>query len=210
MGQGRRMTAYVIGVTGQLGSGKSTVAMLLREFGATAIDADDVTRDVMQPGQPAFSAIHAQFGRDILAEDGTIDRAKLGQKVFGDPQALRRLEQIVWPHVIARVLDVRAGMFDDSVLAVEAIKLLEAPLRRVCDEIWVTVAPRETLVSRVTGRGMAAAEARMRLGTQMSEAEYRRFATTVIDNTGDEKQLRRQVEEAWRRSQDRVKRRVTG
>lgn len=202
------MTAYVIGLTGQLGSGKSTAGRILRELGATVLDADEVSRDVMQPGQPAFSAIHAQFGREILDDDGTIDRAKLGRKVFGDPHALRRLEEIVWPHVIARILDVRAGLFDDSTLAVEAIKLLEAPLRRICDEIWVTVAPRDSLVARVHARGMPAAEAGMRLGAQMSEAEFRRFATTVLDNSGDEKSLRRQVEEAWRRSQERVKRRV--
>ena len=140
----------------------------------------------------------------------TIDRAKLGQRVFGDPRALRRLEQIVWPNVIARILDVRAGLFDDSILAIEAIKLLEAPLRRICDEVWVTVAPRETLISRVASRGMTAAEARLRLSAQLSETEFRRFATTLIDNGSDEKNLRRQVEEAWRRSQDRVKRRVTG
>ncbi|HYY55317.1 MAG TPA: dephospho-CoA kinase [Candidatus Dormibacteraeota bacterium] len=202
------MTAYVIGLTGQLGSGKSTVAKILGELGATVLDADEVSRDVMRPGQPAFAAIHGEFGREILADDGTIDRAKLGQKVFGDPRALRRLEQIVWPHVIARILDVRAGLFDDSVLAVEAIKLLEAPLRRICDEVWVTVAPRETLVSRVASRGMTAVEARLRLGAQLSETEFRRFATTVLDNSAGETELRRQVEAAWRRSQERVKRRV--
>jgi dephospho-CoA kinase len=201
------VTAYLIGLTGQIGSGKSTVAKVLADLGATVLDADEVSRDVMQPGQPAFSAIHAQFGREILAEDGTIDRAKLGHKVFGDPAALRRLEQIVWPQVIARILDVRAGLFDDSILVVEAIKLLEAPLRRICDEVWVTVAPSETLVSRVAGRGMPAAEARMRLASQLPETEFRRFATTVLDNSADQEQLRRQVEEAWRRSQERAKRR---
>ncbi len=198
------MTAYLIGVTGQIGTGKSRLGEILGELGSTVLDADDVTRDVMRPGQPAFAAIHAGFGgREVLAEDGTIDRTKLAQKVFGDPHALRRLEQIVWPQVIARVLDVRAGMFDDSTLAVEAIKLLESPLANVCDEIWVTVAPLATLVERVAARGMSQAEARLRLGAQMPEVEYRRRATTVIDNSGDENELRRQVEAAWRRRQER-------
>ena len=198
------MTAYLIGLTGQIGSGKSSVGEILAELGATVLDADDVTRDVMAPGQPAFSAIHGAFGgRDVLAEDGTIDRAKLAQKVFGDPKALRRLEQIVWPQVIARVLDVRAGMFDDSTLVVEAIKLLDSPIARVCDEIWVTIAPRDTLVERVVGRGMSAGEARLRLGAQAHEAELLRRATTVIDNAGDRDELRRGVEAAWRRSQER-------
>lgn len=198
------MTAYLIGLTGQLGSGKSSVADILRELGANVLDADQVTRDVMRPGQPAFSAIHAAFGgRDVLAEDGTIDRAKLADKVFGDPAALRRLEQIVWPQVIARVLDVRAGLFDDSTLVVEAIKLLESPLVKVCDELWVTVAPAPMLVARARERGLSEGEARLRLGAQAPESEYRRHATTVIDNSGDREKMRRQVEVAWRRSQER-------
>ena len=198
------MTAYLIGLTGQIGSGKSTVGLLLRELGATVLDADEVTREVQRPGEPAFSAIHAAFGgRDILAEDGTIDRAKLAQKVFADPQALGRLERIVWPQVIARILDARAGMFDDSTLAVEAVKLLDSPLAAVCDEIWVTVASQAALVERVVGRGMSAGEARMRLDAQMAEADYRRRATAVIDNSADLKELRRQVQGAWRRSQER-------
>jgi dephospho-CoA kinase len=199
------MSAYLIGLTGQIGSGKTTVRRILEELGATVLDADEVTRDVMRPGQPAFAAVHGEFGREVLAEDGTIDRAKLGQLVFADPRALGRLEQIVWPHVIARVLDVRAGLFDDSVLVVEAIKLLEGPLRRVCDEIWVTVAPRESLVSRLGSRGMAPAEAGVRLAAQMSETEFRRHATTVIDNSAGENELRRQVEAAWRRTLERLK-----
>ncbi len=200
------MTAHLIGLTGQIGSGKSTVLEMLREKGATVLDADQVTHDVMLPGQPAFSRIHATFGgRAILADDGTIDRAKLGQKVFGDPRALRQLEQIVWPQVIARILDVRAGLFDESTLVVEAVKLLESPLATVCDEIWVTVAPPATLVARVAGRGMSEREARLRLSAQPSEAEYRRRATTVLVNSGDVNELRRQVEEAWRRSQQRRK-----
>jgi len=205
------VTAYVIGLTGQIGSGKSTVAKMLKVLGATVLDADDVTRDVMRPGQPAFSRIHETFGREVLDdEDGTIDRVKLGQKVFGDPRSLRRLEQIVWPHVIARVLDVRAGLFDDSILVVEAVKLLDTPLARACDELWVTTAPRDALLARVVARGLSEVEVRLRLGAQMSEADYTRDASVVLDNAGDENELRRQVEAAWRRSEARAKKRVTG
>ena len=203
---GLAVTAYFIGLTGPIGAGKSTVAAILAELGATVLDADEVTREVMRPGQPAFSAIHAAFGREILAEDGTIDRAKLAQRVFGDPVALQRLEAIVHPHVIARVLDVRAGMFDDSVLVVEAIKLLESPLADVCDEIWVTTAPEDVLLSRLSAKGMPAAEARLRLGAQMPVERMRRRATLVIRNAGDDAVLRRQVEEAWRRTNARRQR----
>ncbi len=198
------MTAYLIGLTGRLGTGKSTVARLLVELGATAVDADDVTRDVMRPGQPAYSAVHAAFGaREILAEDGTIDRAKLAARVFGDPAALRRLEAILHPHVIARVLDIRAGMFDESVLVVEAIKLLESPLARACDEIWVTDAPEDVMLARLRARGLPDPEARLRLRQQLASEEMRRAATEVIENDGDLEALRRRVESAWRRSAER-------
>jgi dephospho-CoA kinase len=197
------VTAYLIGLTGPIGSGKSTVAEILEHLGATVVDADDLTRDVMRPGQPAFGAIHAQFGGGILAEDGTIDRSKLAERVFGDPFALRRLEQIVHPHVIARILDVRAGLFDDSTLAVEAIKLLESPIARVCDEIWVTTAPPEVMLTRLRRRGMPEAEARLRLSAQMPVDRMRERATVVLDNSDGVNELRRQVEEAWRRSLER-------
>ncbi len=194
------MTAYLIGLTGQIGSGKSTAREILGDLGARTLDADEVLRDVIRPGQPAFGAIHAAFGREILAPDGTIDRPKLAARVFGDPPALRRLEQITHPQVIARILDVRAGMFDDSTLVVEAIKLLESPLGGICQEVWVTVAPEAVLLERIRARGMSEGEARMRLASQMPQEEMRRRATVVLDNSGDVTSLRRQVEDAWQRS----------
>jgi dephospho-CoA kinase len=198
-----RVTAYLIGLTGPMGSGKSEVRRLLGELGATTVDADELTREVMRPGQPAYGAIHAAFGRQVLAEDGTIDRAKLAERVFGDPIALRRLEQITHPHVIARILDIRAGLFDDSTLVVEAIKLLESPIANVCDEIWVTTAPEELMLTRLRERGMPAGEARLRLARQMPAERMRERATEVIENADGLDELRRQVEEAWRRSEAR-------
>lgn len=197
------MTAYLIGLTGQIGSGKSTAREILGDLGARTLDADEVLHDVIRPGQPAFGAIHAAFGREILAPDGTIDRPKLAARVFGDPPALRRLEQITHPQVIARILDVRAGMFDDSTLVVEAIKLLESPLGGICQEVWVTVAPEAVLLERIRARGMSEGEARMRLASQMPQEEMRRRATVVLDNSGDVTSLRRQVEDAWQRSFER-------
>lgn len=197
------MTAYLLGLTGRIGSGKSTVGRMLERLGATVIDADELVHELMRPGQPAFARIHATFGREVLAPDGTIDRAKLAQQVFADPQALRRLEQILHPQVIARVLDVRAGMFNDSTLAVEAVKLLESPLAGVCQEIWVTVAPEDVLIARLGERGVSEGEARMRLAAQMPQERMREGATVVLENAGDLAALRRQVEDAWRRSLER-------
>lgn len=198
------MTAYLIGLTGRVGTGKSTVRKMLAELGATVVDSDDLTRDVMRPGQPAFSAIHAAFGGGrILSPDGTIDRAKLAERVFGDPAGLRRLESILHPHVIARVLDIRAGMFDDSTLVVEAIKLLESPLANACDEIWVTDAPEETMLARLRERGMPEPEARLRLRQQLPADQMRARATEVIENAGDAELLRRHTGAAWQRSGQR-------
>lgn len=197
------MTAYLIGLTGRIGTGKSTVGKMLADLGATVVDADDVTRDVMRPGQPAFSAIHGAFSGEILAPDGTIDRAKLAERVFGDPAALRRLESILHPHVVARVLDIRAGMFDDSTLVVEAIKLLESPLANACGEIWVTDAPEETMLARLRARGISEPETRLRLRQQLAADRMRARATEVVENEGDLDALRERVEVAWRRSSDR-------
>lgn len=197
------MTAYLVGLTGRIGSGKSTVGRMLEGLGATVVDADELVHELMRPGHPAFARIHATFGREVLAEDGTVDRAKLAQKVFADPQALRRLEQITHPQVIARVLDMRAGMFDDSTLVVEAIKLLESPLAGICQEIWVTVAPEDLLVERLRERGVSAGEARMRLAAQMPTERMRERATVMLENDGDLAALARQVKDAWRRSLER-------
>lgn len=194
------MTAYLIGLTGPIGAGKSEVGRILAELGARVIDADEVTREVMRPGQPAFGAIHARFGRAILAEDGTIDRAKLAERVFADPPALRQLEQIVHPHVVARILDQRAGMFDDSTLVVEAIKLLESPVSGICQEIWVVTAPEAARIERLRGRGLSEGEARLRAAQQMPPERMRERATTAIENDGDLVALRARVEDAWRLS----------
>ena len=118
------MTAFVIGLTGPMGSGKSTVAAMLRELGAKVLDADAIVHDEQLRGTVGYSAIVQTFGTKVLGEDREIDRSKLAAEVFGDPAKLRRLEQILHPRVIARVLEARSMLPDDGVLVVEAIKLL--------------------------------------------------------------------------------------
>ena len=191
------MTAFVVGLTGPMGAGKSTVAAMLRELGAKVLDADAIVHDEQLRGTVGYSAIIQTFGTKVLGEDKEIDRGKLATEVFGDPGKLRRLEQILHPRVIARVLEARSMLPADAVLVVEAIKLLEGELRKACDQIWVVVAPRETMIERLASRGMRAREAELRLAQQLSEEQFRAAADAVIVNDGDRERTRERVRDAW-------------
>ena len=191
------MTAFVIGLTGPMGSGKSTVAAMLRELGAKVLDADAIVHDEQLRGTVGYSAIVQTFGTKVLGEDREIDRSKLAAEVFGDPAKLRRLEQILHPRVIARVLEARSMLPDDGVLVVEAIKLLEGELRKASDRIWVVVAPRKSMIERLASRGMGEREAELRLAQQLTEDQFRAAADAVIVNDGDRQRTRERVREAW-------------
>lgn len=194
------MNARVIGLTGPIGAGKSTVAQMLRDLGAKVLDADAIVRDEQSRGTVGYSAIVQTFGTKVLGEDGEIDRAKLAAEVFGDPAKLDRLERIIHPRVIARILEARKMLQDGDTLVVEAIKLLESGLRSICDEIWVVATPRETLLRRLETRGLGRAEAELRLRSQRSEEEFRSAADVVIENDADRDRTRALVREAWSKS----------
>ena len=193
------MTARVVGLTGPIGAGKSTVAAVLRDLGAKVLDADAIVHDEQSRGTVGYSAIVQTFGTKILGEDKEIDRRKLADEVFGDPVKLARLEQILHPRVIARILEARKMLRDGDTLVVEAIKLLESDLRNVCDQIWVVTAPRDLMLLRLEARGLPRAEAEMRLRTQRSEEEFRSAADVVIENDGDRERTKERVREAWAR-----------
>ena len=194
-------TPLVIGLTGGIGSGKSTVAALLAELGAQIIDADRVGHDVYLPGTEGFRRVVEAFGPTIVGPDGRIDRSTLGSIVFADPGALARLNALVHPLIgeeirrrIARALEVGDG----RPVVVEAAIMLEAGWR-FFDRIWlVTVCP-ETAVARVVAsRGLAPDAVRARLAAQMPDAERRRLADLVLENEGTPQALRARVEAAWR------------
>lgn len=191
------MTAYAIGLTGPIGAGKSTVAQMLRELGAKVIDADAIVRQEQSRGTVGYSAIVQQFGTQVLGEDREIDRAKLAAEVFADPAKLQQLERIIHPRVVARVLEARSMLPEDAILVVEAIKLLDSPLRGTYDEIWVVLAPSEVMFERLRERGMARAEAEARLRHQRSDEEFRSAATVVIENGADREATRTQVRTAF-------------
>ena len=189
----------VIGLTGNIATGKSAVAQMLTELGADVIDADRVAHQVMGPGQPAYADIVAAFGDDIAPAGGPINRARLGEIVFADPGALARLEALVHPAVGRRIAELVASSTAD-VVVIEAIKLLEAGLSlRLCDEVWAVTAPRAAQLSRLMEtRGLSHDEAVLRIDAQPSQEVKIAQADVVIDNDGDLDVLRRAVERAWR------------
>ena len=170
---------------------------MLRELGARVLDADAIARDEQSRGTTGYSAIVQQFGTEVLGEDAEIDRGKLADIVFADPRRLEQLEKILHPRVIARILQARKMLADDQILVVEAIKLIETSLRSVCDRIWVVLAPRDRLLSRLTSRGMSEAGVGARLAAQSSEDDFRQAAHVIIENDGDRDALRAAVAAAW-------------
>ena len=189
----------VIGLTGPIGAGKSTVAQALRELGARVIDADAFVHQEQSRGTVGYSAIVQRFGTKVLGEDKEIDRAKLAAEVFADPTKLAELERIMHPRVVARILEARSMLKDGQVMVIEAIKLLGGATQSICDEIWVVLAPREVMLERLRLRGMSAVEAEARLRHQLSEADFRKAADVVIENAGDREATRAQVRQAWER-----------
>ena len=188
----------VIGLTGNIGTGKSTVSGILAGLGALIIDADQVAHRVMEPSQPAYQAIIAEFGQEIAPEGGSIDRRLLGQIVFTDPAALARLEAIVHPAVYRQVKELVQESVE-PVVVIEAIKLLEAGLSlQLCDVVWVVTAPREEQIERlIRTRDLSRAEAMLRIDAQPPQPDKVAQADVVIRNAGSLEQLHQQVMAAW-------------
>lgn len=195
---------YLIGLTGNIATGKSEVGRILSRFGARVIDADRVAHEVMEPQGPAYGPVVEAFGPGILAEDGAIDRAKLGDIVFRDAEALRRLEAAVHPATIAEV-GRRITRSSEPVVVVEAIKLIEAGMHRLYDALWVVTAPRPLQIERlVESRGLSEAEAALRVDAQPPQEEKVRVADRVFVNDGTLAELENKVHAAWEEIQQRL------
>jgi len=189
---------YLIGLTGNIATGKSTVAKLLQDFGATVIDADALVHELQRKGTATFDAIVAAFGPDILDRAGEIDRKALGSIVFADPAQLRVLEGILHPAVLIES-ERRITEAPTPVVVYEAIKLIEAGRAEMCDALWVVTARHEVQLERLMrDRRMSEAEARQRIDAQPPQSEKIQRATVVIDNSGSLEDTRRQVDAAFR------------
>jgi dephospho-CoA kinase len=190
----------VVGLTGGIGTGKSTVSAMLRDLGATVIDADEATRAVQAPGSEGLRRLAAEFGDGILTAGGELDRARLGDIAFNDPEARRRLNAIVHPLVrewMAERLQ-EAVERGDPVVVMDIPLLFEARGAGAFETVLLVYAPEELQLERLVQlRGMTADAARARIAAQMPIEDKRRQATHVIENTGDLDDLRRGVERVW-------------
>ncbi|HID61538.1 MAG TPA: dephospho-CoA kinase [Anaerolineae bacterium] len=188
---------YLIGLTGNIATGKSTVLRILKRLGARGIDADALVHQLMAKGTPVWQAILDEFGEGILGPEGEIDREKLGAIVFAKAEALKRLEAIVHPAVTARV-DELIRQATEPVVVVEAIKLIEAGWHRTCDALWVVTCPREQQLERLMRtRKLSREEALLRIEAQPPQEDKVALADVVIDNSGSLQEMREQVEREW-------------
>jgi len=189
----------VIGLTGNIGTGKSVVRRMLEHLGAYGIDADALAHRAIAKGAPGYQQVVQMFGRWVLAADGQIDRARLGKVVFSDPQALAELEKIIHP-LVDQAIDILVRRSTQPVVVIEAIKLLEVGLGKKCDSIWVTYAPAQEQAARlVRNRRMSEADARRRIEAQTPQEQKIAAATVVIKNTGTFENTWRQVQAAWQK-----------
>ena len=191
----------VIGLTGGIATGKSTVSRMLAEKGLPIVDADLIAREVVEPGKPAYREIVQTFGGEILQADGTLNRKLLGKLVFGDPARLQTLNQITHPRIREEIEGRLQALRDKGIkLAVlDAPLLIEANLQPLVDEVWVVTCPRELQIKRLQERdNLSVPEAEARIKAQMPLEEKIKYAQRVIDNSRDIAHTRRQVQELLR------------
>lgn len=189
----------LVGLTGGIGSGKSTVARLLEERGAVVFDADVFAREAVAPGTPGHHAVVERFGANVLAPGGELDREALAAIVFADPAARRDLEAIVHPEV-RRLLAEGCDRYRDTdrVVVFGAPLLIETGMHSAFDLLIVVAAPVETQIARLLrDRGMSEAQARARIDAQAPTAEKIAYAHFVVDNDGSPEDLERRIDEVW-------------
>ena len=187
-----------MGLSGGVGSGKSTVAQLLAEHGAVIVDADAIAREVVEPGTSGYDEVVARFGDGVVA-GGRLDRAALAKIVFNDADALADLNAIVHPRVGARVAELSAAAGPDAVVVYDVPLLAEQVGRDGFDAVVMVVADRETRLERLAQRGMDRDDAEARMAAQASDEQRRAMADEVIDNSGTRDELAAAVDALWRR-----------
>jgi dephospho-CoA kinase len=194
----RSAVVLLVGLTGGIGSGKSTVSAMLAERGAVVIDADVVAREVVEPGQPAYAAVVERFGPGVVAADGTLDRAAIAAIVFNDRDALKDLEAITHPAVGARMVELMQAQADtENVVVLDVPLLVEKGTYETAGTIVVDVDPEIAVRRLVEQRGMSEGDARRRMAAQVSREERLAKADFVIPNDGSLEELRAEVDRCW-------------
>lgn len=186
-----------IGLSGGIGSGKSTVARLFADLGAFVVDADAIAREVVSPGTQGLADLAEAFGPDILTPDGSLDRQALADIVFADPAAREKLNAITHPRIAARTAELVASIPDSAVFIHDVPLLVELGLQDAYDLVVIVDAPDEMRVQRLVERGLDADDARARIAAQATREQRLGVADIVIDNSGDLDSLTEQVRSAW-------------
>jgi dephospho-CoA kinase len=190
-----------IGLTGGIGSGKSTVIKILAELGAIVMDADKIAHSTYAPGGPAYAGVVAAFGKEVLAPDGSVDRSKLGPIVFKEPAKLGELTAAVWPATKQRITEMIAEARhsgERKPIVVEAAILIEANWQSVFDEVWLITAAKDFVIARVEReRGLKPEQTEARIKAQLSDDERRKHATLEIRNNGTIAELQQQLAKVW-------------
>lgn len=195
----------LVGLTGGIGSGKSTVSRMLEERGAVVLDADGFARDAVVSGSPGLRSVVERFGPEILTPEGGLDRPKLASIVFADPAALADLEAIVHPVVRRMIADgIQENLDADRVVVLVNPLLIEMGTHRDCDVVVVVSASPETQVARSVARGMTDEDVRARIAAQMPLEDRARTADVLIDNEGTLDDLEREVDVLWRQLRERA------
>jgi len=193
----------VIGLAGGIGSGKSSVSGMLKNLGAIIIDADKLGHEVYLPGTEGLREVVSEFGEDILSSNGEIDRRILGSKVFGSPEAMAKLNAIVWPRIKNKVTELieENSQLGTEVLVLDAAVLIEAGWTSVVDEVWVVTAPVDQIISRLESRnGITEEQAMSRINSQMTTEQRVEYADIVIENDDSLDELMSSVQHIWNKT----------
>ncbi len=189
----------LVGLTGGIGSGKSTVAKLLQDKGARLIDADVAARRVVEPGRPTLRALAERFGDGILLADGGLDRAGLARIAFADEESTQALNAIAWPAIVEEFTREIETSPEDAIVVCDSPLLAEGGpgSEREFAAVIVVETPRDVRLDRLVARGVARDDAERRMAAQATDDERREYATYVLDNRGDVDSLSRQIDEVW-------------
>jgi phosphopantetheine adenylyltransferase/dephospho-CoA kinase len=199
---------HVIGLTGGIASGKSTLATFFKTHEIPVLDADVLGHRTYDPGTDTFKAVLAAFGDDLVAADGSIDRRVLGGKVFGKPEELKRLTDIVWPGIRKLASEALSELetAGNRLAVLEAAVLFEAGWEDLVDEVWVVAVEPDQAVARLAARnGLDEAAARARINSQLSNSERTARANVVIENNSDLEALQSGIESAWNKLEERLR-----
>jgi dephospho-CoA kinase len=190
----------LVGLTGGLGAGKSTVARMLADRGAVLVDADELAHRALEPGSPVYRQVCELFGDEVMTPSGELDRAAIAATVFSDSERRRALESIVHPEVFRMLAEiVQARRETDDIIVFDAPLIVETGFHDACDVVVVVTAAEEERVARVAGRGMTPDQARARIRAQIGDEERAAVADVVIPNDGDMDALKGRVDDLWER-----------